>query len=121
MAHSTTLSPCFSDPSELLEDLCRLLPDLSIFVALLQDSTSNINRLTSSTHLNILGISNSHSADFTMTRHLFLSLVQSTMLLVQQASTQHTLVDDYSYQNFFPNFNFITGPTLPRNLYNISL
>ena len=56
-----------------------------------------------------------------MTRSLFQSLVQSTMILVQQASTQYTLVDDYSYQNFFPNFNFITGPTLLRNLYNINL
>ncbi|OCK87323.1 glycoside hydrolase family 16 protein [Cenococcum geophilum 1.58] len=43
-----------------------------------------------------------------MTRSLFQSLVQSTMPLVQQASTQYTLVDDYSYQNFFPNFNSIT-------------
>ena len=56
-----------------------------------------------------------------MTQPLFPSLVQSTILLVQQASTQYTLVDDYSYQNFFPNFNFITGPDSTQEFYNTNL
>ncbi|OCL01919.1 glycoside hydrolase family 16 protein [Glonium stellatum] len=36
------------------------------------------------------------------------------MSLVEQGLTQYTLVDDYSYQNFFSNFNLITSsdPTL---------
>lgn len=44
-----------------------------------------------------------------MTRLTLLSLVPSTLSMVQQGITQYTLVDDYSYQNFFQNFNFFTG------------